>query len=153
MAANGTYTVRLVPTSISTAITVIQIATPATTMIEILRAQVTQNNLTASGMIDAALLRKSGAATVTSFTPIPLREKDAAALCVGGTTATGVNASGEGTDGNVIHREAANVLNGWLWIPTIEERVTVAPSSFIALKFIVAPAAGQYEAEIVFREL
>lgn len=153
MAANGVYVARCVPTTFSTAITMIQVATPATTMIEIIRAQVTQTTLTASGMMDVALLKKTGAASVTTFTPIPLREKDSAALCVGGATATGFNASAEGTNGNVLHRESANVLNGWLWIATVEERMTVAPSSFIALTFMTAPTSGSYEAEIVFREL
>lgn len=153
MAANGVYVARCVPTAFTTAITLVQVATPATCVIEILRAQVTQTTLTASGMMDVALLKKTGAATVTSFTAIPWREKDGPALCVGGTTATGFNASAEGTNGNVIHRESANVLNGWLFIPSIEERITVAPSSFIALTFLTAPTSGSYEAEIVFREL
>lgn len=153
MPSNGVYVVRLVPTTISTAITVIQIATPATVMIEIIRAQLSQTTLTASGMMDVALLKKTAAATVTSFTPLPVREKDGAALCVGGTTATGTNASGEGTNGNVIHREAVNVLNGWFYIPAPDERPTVAPSSFIALTFLTAPTSASYTAEIKFREL
>lgn len=153
MPSNGVYVVRLVPTTISTAITMIQVATPATVMIEIIRAQVSQTTLTASGMMDCALLKKTVTATVTGFTPIPVREKDGAALCVSGASATGTNASAEGTNGNVIHREAVNVLNGWFYLPAADERPTVAPSSFIALTFLTAPTSASYTAEIYFREL
>jgi hypothetical protein len=41
--------------------------------------------------------RGTTASTVTSYTPLPLDAAGAASLAVGGTTATGINASAEGT--------------------------------------------------------
>ena len=99
------------------------------------------------------LIRKSVAATVTSFTPIVLRATDAAADAVGGTAATGTDASAEGTDGDIVHLDSFNILNGWFYVPVPEERITVAPSGIIALKFPIAPAAMDIFAGIVWREI
>jgi len=123
----------------STAITVIQVAVPATTLIEITRAWATQSSGTTSAANRIQIVRKTGAATVTSATPTPLGTNYGASLCVGGTSLTGITATGEGTDGNVLVDEGFNVLNGWLYVPVLEERIIVRPSEIIGLKFPAAP--------------
>jgi hypothetical protein len=51
----------------------------------------------ADNVTEWALSRYTAAGTVTSFTPIPLDPVNLASLAVGGTSATGINASAEPT--------------------------------------------------------
>lgn len=145
-APSGAYAVVRSNVATSTAITVIQVTTVASTFIEILRASGNQSSSTTSLATGLGLIRKTAAATVTSRTPDPTSQGMQASKCVGGATATGINASGEGTDAtNYLWHEAFNVVgNGVLYLPTPEERIlvggTVAPS--IGLKFSVVPAGN-----------
>lgn len=136
------YSVELVNTAVTGAITLVQIKAGSARLVTILRAWCGQSNLTASAMQRIQILRKSAAATVSSATPLLLDAGDAAAGSVGGTAATGTNASVEGTDGDVLVDTDFNVLNGWLWVPTPEERIIVGPAGFIAIKFPGAPASS-----------
>jgi hypothetical protein len=150
---SGIYTVLMEDTSVSGAITLIQLK-PVTVTLLLLRAWISQRNLTASAQQRVQILRKSAAATVTSFTPRPYGGSDQAAKSVGGASATGVNASGEGTDGDVLVADAFNILNGWLWVPTPEERITVPAGGFLALKLPAAPgSAMNINAGMVFAEV
>jgi hypothetical protein len=153
MAEGYTYEVRNGGVSISTAITVIQIKAGASAL-EILRASIGQKGSTASAIERIGLVRKSAAATVTSATPLKLRPGDPAALAVGGTTATGITATAEGTDTDVLVDECFNIANGtWAWLPTPEERLWVPQGGIVALKFLTAPAAQTWYASVKFREL
>lgn len=138
---------------VATAISIIQIKAGATTPLIILRAAVTQRSSTTSAQTAIQFVRKSAAGTVTSFTPLKLRPSDAAADAVGGTAATGITASAEGTDTDILVREGFNLLNGWLYVPVPEERILVPPAGIIALKFPAAPASATYDAYIIFQEL
>lgn len=135
------YVVEMQAVSVSAAITLIQIKAGAAP-VKLLRAWISQSNQTSSAMQRAQILRKTAAATVTSFTPKRYDPGDAVSLAVGGTSATGYNASGEGTDGEVLYEQSFNVLNGLLWIPTPEERIVVPGAGFVALKFIDAPGSA-----------
>lgn len=138
--------------AISTAITILQIKAGAAPL-EILRAALTQGLSETSTQERVQILRKTAAATVTSATPLKVNPNDPAALAVGGTAATGYTASAEGTDGDVLVDRGFNILNGFEWIATPEERILVDASGFVALKFPVAPASATFIAEIWFREL
>lgn len=149
----GLYVVT-VTGSVSTAITLIQLKAGAAVPLEIVRASVAQYSSTTSAMQAIQIVRKSSAATVTSFTPLKLDEQAAAAAAVGGTSATGVIATFEGVDTDVVLRDAFNVLNGWLYLPVPEERIRVEGAGIIGLKFPVAPGSAiSIFGEIVFREL
>ena len=149
----GVYTVTMTG-SVSSAITLIQLKAGATIPLEIIRATVAQNNSTTSAMQSVILVRKSGAATVTSFTPVKTDEQDGAAAAAGGTSATGIIATAEGTDTDIMLNDAFNVLNGWLYLPVPEERIRVAPAGFLGLKFPNAPSTPlSIRATITFREL
>ena len=151
--SKGFYVVT-VTGSVSTAITLIQIKAAAAIPLEIVRASVAQYSSTTSAMQAVALVRKSSAATVTSFTPIKLDEQDGAAGAVGGTSATGVIGTFEGVDTDFVLRDAFNVLNGWLYLPVPEERIRVAGGGIIGLKFPVAPSGAiSIFGEVVFKEL
>ncbi len=139
--------------TVSTAITILQLKAGANTPLEILRASVAQTGLSASAMQAVNLLRKTAAATVTAFTALKNNPNDPAAGAVGGTAATGYTATVEGTDGDILVAGAFNVLNGWEWLPTPEERITVDAAGILALKFPAAPTSAAWKAAIWFREL
>lgn len=153
MAANGgVYAAYMEAVSVSGAITLVQVKAGSAVSIELLRAWVSQSGSTTSAMQRIRILRKSAAATVTSFTPVRL-SGGATADSAGGTSATGTNASNEGTDGDVLVPDAFNVLNGWLWLPTPEERIIAAPGTILALVFPAAPGSAlTVTAGMIFRE-
>lgn len=147
------YSVTLPATSIASAISLIQIKAGSTSGLTILRAQVSQSNVSVSSMVGIEIVRKTAAATVTSATPTPLLTNDAAAQAVGGTAATGYNATVEGTDGLALLVDSFNVLNGWLYLPVPEERILVPPSGIIAVKFLTTPATANWQGTVIFQEL
>lgn len=136
------YSVRMNKVAVTGAITLVQLKAGSSSICRILRAWCSQFNQTSSVMQDILILRKSAAATVTSFTPVLIDPGDAAANAAGGTSATGTNASAEGTDGDILVADNFNVLNGWLWVPTPEERIIVPPSGIVGLKFPDAPGSS-----------
>jgi len=95
---SGAYTVVRSNVSTTTAITVIQVTTVASTVIDITRAWGSQSSSTTSTATALGLIRKTAAASVTSRTPDPLVSGMQASKCVGGASATGISASAEGTD-------------------------------------------------------
>lgn len=160
MPKGDVYTVLNKAVTVSTAITVIQIKAGANNGCEILRASVTQRGSTTSVQEDIAFVRKSSAATVTAAvdatdgtaTIVKRDPNQSAASATLGTTATGITASGEGTDANVVLREGFNVLNGWMYLPVPEERIFIPPAGILGLKFLTAPASQTWDFEVVFLE-
>jgi len=136
------YIVRMAPTALTVAKTLIQVKAGAAA-IDIAAAYVYQVTKTSSELLQVQIIRKSAAATVTSFTPVKLNPNDPAALAVGGVSATGTNASAEGTDGDITHEEVWNVLNGtWQYLNIPELRDREQQAAIIALKLATAPAAS-----------
>lgn len=154
-AASRVYIVSMTRVSVSAAITLVQVKTGATVPAQIIRTVASQTSSTTSAMQAIQINRKSAAATVTSFTPIltgPVT--DPAASAVGGTAATGTNASAEGTDTNIIKQDVFNVLNGWMYLPTPKEYLFIDAATIVGLKFPVAPgSATTYTADLVFEEV
>ena len=148
----GVYIVRATIAAVTTAQTLIQIKAGPTTNLDILRAGFSIDTTTSDEAV-ASILRKSAAATVTSFTPVEYNEDGPAADAVGGTSATGTDASAEGTDADVLYEEAFNSLNNFVWVPTPDERPRVQATGFIALKSIVTITSAQVRAFMVFGEL
>jgi len=136
------YEVSMNNVAVTGAITLVQLKAGTASILRILRAWCSQSNLAASAQQTIEIVRKSVAATVTSATPLKNDPGDAASNMVSSTSATGTNASAEGTDGDILYRDNFSVLNGWLWVPTPEERIIVGPSGIIGLKFPIAPAAS-----------
>lgn len=142
MAQGFVYSAQMVDTSVSGAITILQVKAGAADPIQLLRAFVSQRTLTVSAQQRIQIVRKSAAATVTSFTPIKYNPASPASGAAGGTAATGYNGSAEGTDGDVVIADIFNILAGWLWVPTPEERIVVPAGGIIALKFPTAPGSA-----------
>jgi hypothetical protein len=143
-APSGAYSVVRSNVATTTAITVIQVATPANCAIDIVRASGGQGSSTTSAATALGLIKKTAAATVTSRTPDLLTDGMQASKCVGGAAATGITATAEGTDAtNYLWHEGLNIVgNGCLYLPVPEERIGLGPSEFIGLKHSVAPAGN-----------
>lgn len=146
----ATYAVRLAPTAITAGKTLIQIKSGSASPLEILSARIFQVTKTTSEMLEVNILRKTAAATVTSATPLKADPNDPASGAVGGTSATGTNATAEGTDGDILEDGMWNVLNGeWLYMPLPEDRIWVPAAGIIALKLVTSPAASMTIGAIV----
>lgn len=154
-ASSRVYAVALSAVSVSAAISLIQIKAGATVPLQIIRMTIAQSSSTTSTQQRAQINRKSGAATVTSATPVicgPVT--DPAASAVGGTSATGTNASAEGTDGNITFQDVFNYLNGWIYLPTPKEYLFTDATGIVALKLPVAPgSAVTLVSNAIFEEL
>lgn len=138
--------------AVAGAISIMQLKAGASNICKIHRVWVSQTASTTSAMVRIQLLRKTAAATVTAFTPLLLDTGDSAAKSVGGTSATGITASAEGTDGDVLVNDTFNALTGWLYLPVPEERIIVPAAGFFAVKFPVNPVLT-INAGIIFEEI
>lgn len=136
--------------AISTAITIIQVVAGAASL-ELLRCGISQGLFETSTMEHVQILRKTVAASVTTFTPRRYNFNDPTSLAVGGASATGYTATAEGTDGEVLIDDGWNILNGWVW-KSGEDRIIVQQAGIIAMKFPVAPASATWRAYMVFAE-
>jgi hypothetical protein len=143
--------------SISTAISALQLKPGVNGPAEILRHGVSQSTTTTSAQVKAGLIRKSAAATVTAgvagttvLKNNPVNPTTDASL---GTSATGITASAEGTNGELTDVRGFNVLNGMEILYQPEERKMIAQSGFAAETFLSAPPSATWDAFIEFREL
>ncbi len=155
VAASRVYTVSMTRVAVTGAITLIQVLAAAAVPLQIIRVTLAQSSSTTSTQLSVQINRKSAAATVTTFTPLKNGPAtDPAASAVGGSSATGTNASGEGTDTNILRQDVFNYLNGWMFLPTPKEYLFVDPAGFIGLKLPVAPGSSvTVTADLVFEEL
>ena len=151
------YTLSNNGVTISTAISALQLKPGTNGAVEILRAAVTQGNNVTSAQLVAAVIRKSAAATVTTAVAgthlnkhNPISPTADASL---GTTATGITATAEGTNTDLTIKRGLNLLNGWEWLPTPEERLVVPQSGFAAVTFLTAPASSSWYCDLTWREL
>lgn len=137
--------------TVSTAITVLELTAAAGQPLEVLRAWVSNTSVTTSAQCDVAVLRKTATVTGAATPPTPVE------LGGGGDTSASFTvkhlATAEGTDGDVLYGDGVNSLNGFLFIPTPEERPVVPGSGLIALKFITAPTNASWRFGFLVREL
>ena len=155
MAAQRTYTLVFAGLTGLTAVPFLQLATPATTGIELLAVEITQEASATSAQAVMSIMRRTTASTLpTATAPLALNQNDPPSLLTSSTTTNAVGvATVNGTAGNVLVRLGFNVLNGLFWYPVPEQRITVAPSSFLTLQFPTAPAADTWSGQVYFREL
>ncbi len=143
--------------TIAAAISALQLRAGSNGPIEIIRAWATQANSTTSAQCSVALVRKSAAATVTAAvagtTLVKQSPINPTADATLSTTGTGITATAEGTDGEIVHPEGFNVLSGFNYLPVPEERIVVPQGGIIALKFLDAPPSAKWYCGIHFREL
>ncbi len=151
-APSGLYQLVRAPVTTSTAITTNQVTSVAATMEEFTRAWMNQTTITASAQCRVAFLRKSAVATVVSQAATAMGNAMQASKCVNGTTATGVTASGEGTNGNIYIDEGFNIVNGWLYLPVPEERKYTVGVDSVGLTFLTAPTSAAWGGGIEWLE-
>lgn len=156
VSSSRVYAVNITRVDVTGAITLMQVKAGASTPLQILRCAGGQSLSVTSTQQPIQINRKSGAGTVTAFTPLLLGPADdPAAKAVGGTSATGVNASGEGTDTDVLWQGVFNIVGeGWLYLPGEKERIFVPPGGILGVKLPIAPAASlRISGQVIFEEL
>lgn len=129
-------------------------------MLRILRAWCGQGASETSEQLGVQIVQQAAAfGTFTAATPSPHVLGGAASGITGGTTqaaaTAGVDASANaaGTK-TVLIPDSFNNLNGWLWVPTPEERILVPPDVCITLAIVGTPTAlGNWTAGMTFEEL
>ena len=150
-----------------TAVNVLQaiypVATPhaAGSLIKIYRVEIGQDANATSAMIRGALSwRTGGNLTVATVTPNPLLSGGAASTIagIGGTLAAGkcgITGSADATPTYLdFHEFAFNALNGYLWIPTPEERPVVAGAMAFVVRFLADPGTLLgWTSTVVFEEV
>ena len=115
-------------------------------LLEVVRCTISQNETETSQQLGAIIGRKVTAfGTYTSTTPTPHFLGAAASAIAGGTAGAaataGTDASAEGAGAvTTVHTEGFNNLNGFLWVPTPEERLFVGPDQAVVLKIRGTPA-------------
>ncbi len=128
--------------------------------LEILRAWCGQVREETSQQLGIILGQKASAfGTYTSTTPTPHEVGGAASGITGGTAGasgtagTDASAEGAGTVTPIIY-DGFNNLNGWLWVPTPEERIVVNVDIAVILKIVGTPTTlTGWSAGITFAEL
>lgn len=117
----------------------------AGSLLEVVRCTISQQGTSTSQQLGALVARKVTAfGTYTSTTPTPHIIGAAASSIAGGTSGAaataGTDASAEGAGATTtIHTEGFNNLNGFLYIPTPEERVWVGPDQAVVVKIRGTP--------------
>jgi hypothetical protein len=152
MAGAYAYQVQLLRTSISTAITVVQVKAAANASIDISDIAATMRASTTSAMETLQLVRKSAAASVNASTVFQRNTGDPAPSAAASSSANGVNASAEGTNTDVVDEWSFNVLNGLAWVYIPELRIHVAAAGILGLTFPSAPAANTFSFKVGFFE-
>lgn len=129
-------------------------------VLEILRISVSQQSSSTSQQLGVIVGQKASVfGTYVSATPQPMTMGTVASAIVGGTTAAaascGVKATAEGA-GTVtsLWSDGFNILNGYLWVPTPEERIVIGPDLAFLVKLRGTPnTLTGWNATVVFREL
>ena len=118
--------------------TLLQVATPSSTSIRILGWGVTFDGTSVTNPAGiCTLIDTNVAATVTTLTPTKWgSDNNQNSLCVGGTSATGYNASAEGsiTTSRILDSQNLHPQTGYaIWFPE-SARPLVLPSKFLRIR-------------------
>ena len=143
------YSVQMNGISVAAAKTLIRITAPATMVLLLLRAKITQSGSVTSTQARGTIQRASTAGTGTAETPEKLESGDPVATF---TAITDLTAEPTLT-GDPILDEGFNWLNGMLWVPAPEERIWVPPSGIALLRLPTLGATMTVSAEIILGEV
>lgn len=147
------YSIPIIALASLTTTPFFQIATPATTTVEIFEIVLGQETSETSQQEAISLARRSTASTLpTAQTGIALAENDGATLLASSTTtnAQGI-ASVTGTLTSTPLRWTFNALGGLIYV--FQTPFKIKPSGFVTLQFITAPAANTWSGFVLYREL
>lgn len=135
-------------------------ASTRASVLEVLGVRVGQQGVTTNQQLGILIAQKVSAfGTYTAATPAPLTVGGAASGISGSTSGAaagaGVDASAEGagTVTNII-ADSFSCLNGWLWVPTPEERILIQPDQAVIVKLVGTPGTlTGWSANLTFREI
>lgn len=133
--------------------TIIQLATPSTVMATIVSWWISFDG-TSGTPIKVELIEADVAATVTALTPAKYSDPNAvASFCVGGTSATGYNASAEGTitATRLLDSQLISPATGVIVQYPLGREPVVNISKFLRLR-VTAPASVNADAGIIWEE-
>jgi hypothetical protein len=143
------------------AVTLVFCNVGTTTSLEFLRMWASQSssNNTAQQRVQINT-QVSAFPTLTSQTPTKQWLLDPASQITGGSAGAagtaGINASAEGAGAKtILYPDAFSIVNGWLWVPTPAETLTLnaGAASGMGLHFPAAPGSlGNWNAGLIFRE-
>lgn len=160
----GTWSIRTPTGGITTVagspVTAVQYQASTGNMAELLYFSISQSGSTTSAMDQVRVVRKTAGATVTVGavgTNIFSAIRNSSGGMVGfqgtlSTTATGVVATAEGTDGDEFMRFNFNVLSGYEQNFQPEARPSIPTSGIIAIK-IKSVVALAYDVQMIVREM
>lgn len=131
------FTVMDPGTAYTAARSILEVTADSTHILRLLRAHISNESSITSEQLEARILRKTAAGTGTSRTPVDLSGNAGA---FGGSARS--NMTAEGTLGDILWREAWNVLNGWSWSSIDDDEIIVPPSGILALEIPTAPVAS-----------
>jgi hypothetical protein len=157
------YSVSVGGVTLANAVVTLAFINPSATIgFEILRCWIGQSaNATSAQQRVQLVTQVTAFPTVTSTTPSKLKLADPVSGITGGTAGAagtaGTNASAEGAGAKtVLLNDAFNVLNGWTWIPTPEERIALnagAASGFGLYLPVAALTLTNWSFGVIYREL
>jgi len=165
MSASQTYTVTMANQTViaSGELITIRAATAwasRASLLEILRITVSQQGTATSQQLGVRFGLKAAAfGTFTAATPAPATLGSVASAITGSTanaaSSAGVDASANGAGTLTVHtQEGFNNLNGYLWVPTPEERVLVGPDLTFLVQLDGTPTTlTGWNASVSFMEL
>lgn len=149
----GVYTASYRITGLSSAKTLMYITAPASKVVEILSASVTNESNETNEQLICTLQTVSGLGTPSGTAVVPAKHEtgDQAA---GSTVKANVTASEPTylTD-TEIGREGFSSLGGYYFDPLPEERPTIAPSGTVGVRCITAPTSFDAVVKVTFREI
>lgn len=131
------YTVLMDAISVSAAKDLMRISAPSDAIVVLHEVKVTQDTIETSEQLPIQINRASTDGTGTGATARALEDGSQA---FGGSAV--VNLTADTTPGNILWREAQNILNGWHYLPTPESRPVISPSGRIVVRLDAAPDAG-----------
>lgn len=137
--------------------------TTAGGIIRILRVEASQSATATAAQVRLLLCSRdtAGTLTVTAATPANLSMVGGPASGIAGGTSpltaakSGVNSSADsGGTYTTLWPAAPNNINGFLWVPTPEERINLPPSTVFAARFATAPGTTTgWTINVVYEEL
>ncbi len=135
------YSVTMDAQSISAAGDLLHVVPGANTIVVVHRIVVVQDASETSEQLPIQIHRAEAAGSPTpagtATTPAPHDPGDAAFT---GTVLTGLTTDTQST--TLLHRESFNVLTGWDYHPTPEERILVPAGTELAVRLDAAPGAA-----------
>lgn len=153
----NTYTLKTSNFTVAAIKTLVQLQAGAAAPCKLLRAVVSCRGVTVSTMMQIGVYRLSAGSTVTAAVKGTSIFDDTGGnvspACTLGTTATGINASAEGTYADKLIDDDFNQLQGWEKIWTPPEQIIVPGGGLIALVVPVAPSSVAIDAFLTFQEL